>query len=233
MQVITNNKTKKNNTRIGQYTSLVSLLVLGIGMYISIAYKDLYYYSLIALIVGFILSQIGIYFGNRWGRKPTIDERITAALKGLSKENSLYHFITPVSHLLVGPNGIWIIEPYYQKGTVTYEKGKFKQKSANFLNAYLRIFAQEGLGRPELEIRADVSAVWKLLQANKIELATPDMINVVLAFYDPKIVIHQNDSPYPMVQIDQLKTAIRLNKNNIAPAEALQRFKEVLPLESN
>jgi len=97
----------------------------------------------------------------------------------------------------------------------------------------LRIFAQEGLGRPELEIRADVSAVWKLLQDNKIELATPDMINVVLAFYDPKIAIHQNDSPYPMVQIDQLKTAIRLNKNNIAPAEALQRLKEVLPLESN
>lgn len=231
MQVITNDKKKKLNTRIGQYSSFVSLVVLGIGMYISIAYQDLYLYSLAALFVGFILSQVGIFYGNRWGRKPTVDDRITAALKGLTRDHSLYHFVTPVPHLLVGPNGIWIIEPYYQKGKVTYEKDRYKQKSANFLNAYLRIFAQEGIGRPELEIKSDVSAVWKMLQDHEIKLPSPEMINVVLAFYDPKIVIEQKDSPYPMVQIDQLKSVIRTNKANIAPAEAITKLKAALPKE--
>ena len=232
MQVITNEKKLKWNKRIGQYTSLVSLLILGVGMYISIKNPELYWYSFAALIVGFILSQVGIYYGNRWGRKPTIDERVSAALKGLTKDHSLYHYVSPVSHLLVGPSGIWIIEPFHQKSTIEYTDGRFRQKGGGFLLGYLKVFAQEGLGRPEMEIRADHSALWSWLKKNGIELESPDQINVALAFYDPKAQLIPNDCPYPMVNIDNLKTAIRQFKGNGVPAETIARIKAALPAES-
>ena len=70
MEVITNDRLIHRNARIGQITSIVGLLVLAGGMFISFTRADLFLFSLIALVIGFVLSQIGIYFGNRWGRRP-------------------------------------------------------------------------------------------------------------------------------------------------------------------
>ena len=61
--------------------------------------------SFVALLLGFLLSQVGIFFGNRWGRRPGPDELLSAALKGLEDKYTLYHYSTPVYHLLVGSFG--------------------------------------------------------------------------------------------------------------------------------
>jgi O-antigen ligase len=67
MDITTNERLIKRNARIGQITSIVGLVVLAGGMFISFTKPELFTFSLIALLVGFGLSQIGIYFGNRWG----------------------------------------------------------------------------------------------------------------------------------------------------------------------
>src|SRR4030065_43049 len=56
---------------------------------------------------------------------------------------------------------IWVLIPRYQRGTITYEKGRWRQKGGNL---YLKIFAQEGLGRPDLEIGGEVEAVTRYLK---------------------------------------------------------------------
>ena len=71
MKIISNDKLIKRNATIGQVTSLSSLVILGIGMYISFKSPEYFNISIGALLVGFILSQVGIYFGNRWGRRPS------------------------------------------------------------------------------------------------------------------------------------------------------------------
>ncbi|HAV76071.1 MAG TPA: hypothetical protein DCX53_01820, partial [Anaerolineae bacterium] len=68
----------KRNGQIGQYTSLAALLVLGGGMYISFTNTDLFVYSIAALLIGFTLTQIGMYMGNRYGRRPRPDEKLDA-----------------------------------------------------------------------------------------------------------------------------------------------------------
>src|SRR3972149_1837136 len=107
MEIITNERLVRRNARVGQITSLVGLLVLAGGMYISFTQPQLFGLSLAALLVGFALSQIGIYFGNRWSRRPRPDETLSQALKGLDDRYHLYHYETPASHLLVGPAGVW------------------------------------------------------------------------------------------------------------------------------
>ncbi len=72
MDIITNDRLIQRNARIGQVTSIVGLLVLAGGMFISFTRAELFLFSLIALVIGFGLSQVGIYFGNRWGRRPLV-----------------------------------------------------------------------------------------------------------------------------------------------------------------
>ncbi|MEJ5225465.1 MAG: hypothetical protein WHV44_13495, partial [Anaerolineales bacterium] len=115
MKIVINEKTVKRNAAIGRYTTLAAMLILIGGVYVSVAMPEQFSLSLVALLLGFILSQVGIFFGSRWSRRPRVDEAITAALKGLSREFTLYHYTTPVSHLLVGPAGVWVILPYTQR----------------------------------------------------------------------------------------------------------------------
>ena len=116
MKVIKNEKLIKRNSKIGQYTSIGALVVLGVGMYISFTNANLFTWSLTALVVGFTMTQIGMFFTNRWGRSPRPDELLDAGLKGLPNEDTIYHYITPVSHLYVGTAGIWVLLPLQQRG---------------------------------------------------------------------------------------------------------------------
>ncbi len=134
MKIVSNSKLIKRNAKIGQYTSTGALIVLGIGLYLSFAQPNKFAFSLGALLVGFFLSQVGMYFSNKWGRNPRPDEVIDKSLKGLGRDYTIYHFVTPVSHLLVGPAGIWTITPHYQTGTVIYDKKRWRAKGGGFVS---------------------------------------------------------------------------------------------------
>src|SRR5574341_268043 len=135
MKIIKNEKLIRRNGKIGLWTSFGALAVLGIGMYIAFKRPDLFAYSIVALLIGFMLTQIGMYMGNRWGRSPRPDEKLDAGLKGLPGDFSLYHFSTPVSHLLVGPAGVWVLMSYHQRGTITYRNNRWKLKGGGFFQA--------------------------------------------------------------------------------------------------
>ena len=61
MKIIKNETLIKRNAKIGSWTSLAALAVLGGGMYLSFTRPELFAYSLIALLLGFTLTQIGMY----------------------------------------------------------------------------------------------------------------------------------------------------------------------------
>ena len=141
MKIIKNEKLIKRNGKIGQWTSLGALVVLGLGMYISFNRTDLFAYSVAALLLGFTMTQVGMYMGNRYGRRPRPDEKLDAGLKGLQNEFVIYHYMTPASHLLVGPAGIWVVLPYHQRGQVKYSKNRWRMGGGGFL----RLIALAGM----------------------------------------------------------------------------------------
>jgi hypothetical protein len=208
MKIITNEKMIKRNSRVGQVATISGLLVLVGGMFVSFRYPNFAGLAWIALLVGFALSQIGLYFGNRWGRHPRPDELIDQGLKGLNDQYSIYHFMTPAAHLLVGPSGIWVIMPYHQSGKIVYEKGRWKQKGGGIMQKYLRAFAQEGIGRPDLEAPAEASAINKYLKKNFPETELPE-VNTVLVFINEKAELEVEDAPIPTLPIKKLKETIR------------------------
>lgn len=234
----------RRNKRIGQITTIGSLGILALGFLISlntnISQSD-YIYSLLALIGGFILSQVGIYFGNRWGRSPRPDEVLAAGLKGLEDKYTLYSYMTAVPHLLVGPAGIWILSTYTQPGLITYDpdKKKWHQRGGNFL---MKIFGQESLGRPDQDTYSLIQDFQKFL-TKEVDIPNLPPPHVAMVFLtDPKKVsIVAPDAPIPAMNIEKLKDFVRKQaKENVIRSEAkdpyfldpIIQLREKLPQES-
>ena len=229
MKIIKNEKLIKRNSKIGQYTSLGALVVLGIGMYISFSRPELFVWAVGALLVGFTLTQVGMYFGNRWGRSPRPDEKLDAGLKGLHKDFNIYHWTTPVAHLLVGPAGIWVLIPYHQRGQVTYRKNRWKMSGGGFLQNYMRLFGQEGIGRPDLEAESEINSIHKVLAKELDEEAIPE-IQAMLVFTSDGVEIDAEDAPIPALPLKKIKDFMR-NRAKEKPITAtdIEKVKAVLP----
>ena len=233
MKIIKNEKLIKRNSIIGQWTSIGALLVLGGGMYMSFsnpANSNIVTYSIVALVFGFILTQVGMYMGNRWGRSPRPDEKIDAALKGLPGDYTLYHFITPASHLLVGPAGVWTLLPYRQRGVVTYTKNRWRVGNGGFMQTYMSIFGQEGIGRPDLEAGGEIAGLKRLFAKQQLSEGELPELQAALVFMHDEVDLQVTDTPMPAIKIKQLKDFMRQRaKDKPISAMQLAAIKSALP----
>jgi len=231
MKIIKNEKLIKRNGTIGNWTSLGALVVLGLGMYISLTRTELMVYALIALLAGFTLTQVGMYMGNRYGRSPRPDEKLDAGLKGLPGDYTIYHYKTPASHLLVGPAGLWLLMPYHQNGQVIFRKNRWQMKGGGFLQSYMRIFGQESLGRPDIEIDTETARLRKQLAKQMEETEIPD-IKPLIVFTNDAVDIQAEDAPVPTLKLKQIKDYIRqkAKEKPIGPLQ-LTAVKAALPQE--
>lgn len=229
MKIIKNEKLIKRNGMIGQWTSLGALVVLGGGMYLSFKRTDLFAYSIAALLVGFTLTQIGMYMGNRYGRSPRPDEKLDAGLKGLQNEFVMYHYTTPASHLLIGPAGVWVLLPYHQRGQVVFKKNRWKMSGGGFLQAYMRIFGQESIGRPDVEVDNEIKAVKKYLSNHMEETNIPE-INAMMVFTSDGVEIDPGEAEIPAMTVKQIKNFFKQKaKEKVLSAMQLAAIKSVLP----
>ena len=238
MKIIKNEKLIKRNAKIGQYTSLAGiLLVASTLIFVWQFTKDPTFLTQAntfilwgILFLGIVLSQVSMYFGTRWGRRP--DEAIDKALKGLPGDSTLYHYSSPVPHLIVGPAGVWLVLPYHMRGAVTYRKNRWHIGGGGFAQSYLRIFGQESIGRPDLEAGSQAAALEKFLKKKFDEGQEIPPIHAALVFLDERVEINAEDAPLPTMQIKKLKDFLRkAAKETPFPSAEVARIKAVLPDE--
>lgn len=229
MKVFIDEKMVKRNKVIGNVLSLTSIAILGIGMFMSFRDKDGSYlpYTFGSLIVGFLLFQVTNFYMNKWGKSPRPDEKLSQALKGLDSNYSLYHYKSFVSHLLIGPAGIFALLPYNQTGEIEFsiKTNRWKQKGGNF---FLKTFGGESLGRPDLDAKYASSDLVKQMSKFNINLGkySPQPI---IVFTNPKVSVSAYGSQFPAVTLDKLKEFIRKQvKTNNIPSEIITTIKKEL-----
>jgi hypothetical protein len=229
MRIVSNQKTIKRNYKIGLYTSLASLVFLFGAVGLTLTFRpDYTTYSFGAMLMGLVLSQVGVYFANRWGKSPRVDERITQGLKGLDDRYTLYHYTGPVPHLLTGPIGIVVLVPQYQSGTVTYEKNRYRQQGVRLLS---KLVGQEGLGKPESEAKIYEEDMRKFLQKKLPENNLPE-IQSVIVFTNPKASVQAQEAPVPTMHVEKLKDFIRRKlKEKTVDMKVVYKLQEKLPRE--
>ena len=205
MRTYRNDTFIKRRANIGRYVSLFGLGVLVLGLIISFTTPELIGVSFLTLIVGFIASQIGIYYGNRYARLDRPDEVLSKALKGFDDRYSLYQYTTPAGNLLVTPNACYVFAIKMQSGPIAYKNGKW-QHGIGWKRLF-RLFAQEGLGNPTNDVQLEMNALRRHLDRHLPGVEIP--LQPVIVFGNDKATIEANESPIPAMHVKKLKDWLR------------------------
>ncbi len=101
------------------------------------------------------------------------------------------------------------------------------------MQAYMSIFGQEGIGRPDIDIEREVSGLKKYLTQHLEEQALPE-IQAALVFTNEGIEIDAPDAPAPALKIKQLKDFMRQRaKDRAVPSLLLDQIKSLLNPEES
>jgi hypothetical protein len=125
--------------------------------------------------------------------------------------------------------GVWVLLPYHQRGIVTYERNRWRLRGGGFVQAYMSIFGQEGIGRPDTEAEGQQQATKKHL-ARSMDAALVPSINAALVFTHNDAEIKCEGAPIPALHIKKLKDFFRQKaKENIIRSDVLLQVKACLP----
>jgi len=221
MRIVRDEEMIGRRRRIGQVASLVGLAILAAGMAVvffgpqwGIPVEVAVWVPLGTLIIGFMLSQIGLYFTNRWGRRPRPDQLLDQNLKGLGKEYKMYHYALPVPHVLLTPEGPLVIVVRLDAGVITARGDRWRQKMSAW--RVLTFLGREGLGNPTREAHYQVQQVEKLINERAQEPIDAPVDSVII-FPAERITLDVEDAPVPVVRGAKLKGFLRSRKAKVLP----------------
>lgn len=203
-------------TRLSLLGMLICLVFGGIFAFSSII-PNLLVNCLVstALIVAcYTLLRINGWLTSRWGTRPRLDEKLTSSLKGLSDDYVIYHYVTDVPHVLLGPNGVFLLEVYENSGKVSYlsESKRWQYtKKGNFLS---KLLTSDSFSKPEKDI-GYLLKDWQgfLERLSKSDYFTPNSSfpdpQPIIVFSDPAVELETSNSPIILAKISKLKELIR------------------------
>jgi hypothetical protein len=204
MQVSTNEKLIARRRRIGTYASFGGLGVLVVGMISSFQVQYLWY-SLIALVAGFLLAQFGNYNLRRWGRTPRPDQVIEVALKGFDDRYHLYSWSLPAPLVLLSPQGVYSFVTRDQTGEITVHGSQWRSKFN--LGRALLAFAQEGMGNPTNEALGGAGRLDDWIKAELPDL--PVEVQAAVVFINPRAQLQVSEPTVPVMDAASLKKWLR------------------------
>jgi hypothetical protein len=100
--------------------------------------------------------------------------------------------------------------PKPQKGSIGYAKNRWQHRGGSL---YLKLFAQEGIGRPDLEVREEIRRVQEYLNKEMEGASIPD-VRAALVFTNPQVSIdipEDETPPAETIQAAKLKDLVRKN----------------------
>ncbi|MGB4596222.1 MAG: hypothetical protein WBI14_10015 [Anaerolineaceae bacterium] len=217
MKLVINEKFINIRKKLAQFTTLASLGILVVGLIFAFRPNDprSAIYSYVALIVGFVLSQIGMYFTSRFGRNPRIDQVLTKSFENLRHEYTFFVYTSPLPLVLTGPCGIWLLMPLTATGLISNTNGKWKQKGGNFL---LKTIGQEGIGNPTREAEFNCADLKKYLATKGIsDEEMPQIKPILVVLLKSTQLGDVSGSEVPVIDLSELKRYIRrVDRENCA-----------------
>ena len=209
MKLVRNEKHINKNKLIGKILTFASLGVLGLGLYFAFQREGGAYifYSYACLIVGFLLTQFGINFVNRYGRSPRYDEIFGTVFEKLRHEYTYYVYSSPLPMLLMGPCRIWMPIPINATGELSYVDGKWIHKTRNRIQ---KMMGQDSIGKPEREIAEASASLSKHLIEKGIPVEMHPELKPIMVVYLKETQLGEiANPPYPVVELEDLKRYIR------------------------
>lgn len=207
MKVFSNEKLIKRNALFSKALSALGLIVLLSGLAASFLRPEWYALPFYTLIIGFTISNVGMFLANRYVREPRPDRALTTATKGLDDRHRLYHYRFPAHHTLVTPSGVYAITAKFQGGSVEWDDNHKRLRHSG-VSIFRRFFGQESLGRPLIEAGAEAQRLAKFLAKQFGENAPP--VFPLLVFTNPKVDFgSMKATPIPVLKAKRLNPYLR------------------------
>ena len=182
----------KRRATASHVASLGGILILLGSTAISIWRPEWSTLTAAMLVAGFAAATAGIYYANRWVKKPRPEDTLDQALKGLSGKYCLYHYELSSDHVLLTPKDVVVLETRNIEGQFSYTGGKWHQKVS--ISRALRFFVEERLGDPTADAQAAAGRIRATLRAN---LPDGDQVPVraIVVFVHPAAVLGETQNP--------------------------------------
>jgi hypothetical protein len=208
MQIITNTRLVESRGTWGKRLTWVGLFLL-FGAVLMPFREELLAWSWPVMMAGFLVTNVGMYYYNRYARPPLPHEMLESALKGLDNRYRLFNFMGPVDHVLLTPVGVLVITLRRMGGDIRCRENKWAMKTS--LLSKLRLFTEEQLGNPGDDLLRDVKGLQKLLElklpADENEKPVP--IGGFVYFGNPEARLTLDQPTVPVLHIKTIKDYLR------------------------
>ena len=189
MKIITNEKFIQRRVSIARWTSLIGLGVLFLGLMASFS-QQYFYLSLVALLIGLILANIGSFNANRYVKEPRPDQVLARVLRGFDNNYRLFNYTAPIPHVLLTPSRVYSLTVKLQDGRIRQQGNRWRRDFS--LRRILLFFGEEALGNPTREARAEADRLNRELTKALGEDAPP--VEPLVVFTNPNVQLEIADS---------------------------------------
>jgi hypothetical protein len=205
MKVIIDRQKVQRRARLSHIASLGGLLVLLGSVAVSLWQPSWTLITGSLLFIGGTTSMVGIYFANRWVKKPRPEEVLDQTLKGLDDRHRLYHYALPCDHLLLTPGGIVVLETVNLEGVFTFRDGRWRQKMS--LSRAMRFFVEEKLG-DQIERALSCAQTVKSQLVEAVPEARALEARGVVVFTNPYAELVVEGAPIPVCEAKKLRSKL-------------------------
>jgi hypothetical protein len=189
---------------IANALSVGGLFLLLAGVLVNLFLPAYYSLALGLIIVGGTASVVGIYFANRWVKKPRPEDTLDQSLKGMTNVYRFYHYPDlPYDHVLLTPEKVVAVQTVNIEGDFLYEKGKWQEKMT--VGRAIRYIVEEHLGNPVKEAQ---DAAANLSGHLEVECGQKVPVEPVVVFVHPRALIKVKNPPIVIATPDKFKNHI-------------------------
>jgi len=200
---------KKIATRaeLSNITSIGGLVLLLGSVLLPLFLPKASNFSFWLMVLGLGTAMVGIYFANRWVRKPRPEDLLDKVLKGLADSYHLFHYPPlPSDHLILTPNGIVVLETIGLPGLFAYKNGHWRE--AMTIGRALRFIVEEHVGDPIKSAYRSEQVLQERL--GKIVDGTVP-IKPIVVFVHPGAELEIESAPIPVLPAEKLKKQVTID----------------------
>jgi len=205
----------QKRARLSNLASLGGLVLLLASVLLPVFLPAMAKAAYVLMIVGIGVSMIGIYFANRWVRKPRAEASLPPALKSFDEKYRLYLYPSlPCDHILLTPAGVVALETSNLAGQFSYRDGQWKE--AMGLGRALRLIVEEPVRNPiptAKELEQELGQVF----SNELGSDVAIPIKTVFVFLHPGTKLDVKDSPVPICRVEKLAKHVTMNTAKLDP----------------
>lgn len=217
MKQIIDQERVNRNAMVSNIASIGGLLLLLASVLIPLFLPTLSTLSAIIMVVGLGVSMVGIYYANRWVRKPRPEDRLEKVLKGLGDGYVLFHYPhLPADHILLSPAGVTVLETVNLGGVYSYLDGKWKESMT--IGRALRYIVEEHLGDPSRAAGDSAEYVHrKLDELDGLSRSIP--VKAVVVFTHPATKLEAKKPPVPVCLAEKLRKQVEIGSVKLPQAD--------------